>query len=122
MPDVVLSQLFSYTPLQTSFGVNMLALDNGRPELMNVKHVIRSFINFREEVITRRTAFLLGKARDRAHVLIGLAIAVANIDEVIAVIKASADPNIAREELMRRDWNAGDVLALLQLVDDPNNR
>jgi len=121
MPDVVLSQLFSYTPLQTSFGVNMLALDNGRPELMNLKHVIRSFIRFREEVITRRTAFLLGKARDRAHVLIGLAIAVANIDEVIAVIKASADPNVAREELMRRDWTAGDVLPLLQLVEDSGN-
>jgi DNA gyrase subunit A len=121
MPDVVLSQLFTYTPLQTSFGVNMLALDNGRPELMNLKHVIRSFIRFREEVITRRTNFLLGKARDRAHVLIGLAIAVANIDEVIAVIKASADPNIAREELMRRDWTAGDVLSLLQLVEDSGN-
>ena len=121
VPDVVLSQLFTYTPLQTSFGVNMLALDNGRPELMNLKHVIRSFIRFREEVITRRTAFLLGKARDRAHVLIGLAIAVANIDEVIAVIKASADPNIAREELMRRDWTAGDVLPLLQLVEESGN-
>jgi len=121
VPDVVLSQLYSYTPLQTSFGVNMLALDNGRPELMNLKHVIRSFIRFREEVITRRTAFLLGKARDRAHVLIGLAIAVANIDEVIAVIKASADPNVAREELMRRDWTAGDVLPLLQLVEDSGN-
>jgi len=122
VPDVVLSQLFSYTPLQTSFGVNMLALDNGRPELMDLKHVIRSFVAFREEVITRRTNFLLGKARDRAHVLIGLAIAVANIDEVIAVIKASADPNIAREELMRRNWAAGDILPLLQLVDDSGNR
>ena len=122
MPDVVLSQLFTYTPLQTSFGVNMLALDNGRPELMNLKHVITSFIRFREEVITRRTTFLLGKARDRAHVLIGLAIAVANIDEVIAVIKASADPNVAREELMRRDWAAGDVLPLLQLVEDSGNK
>ncbi len=122
VPDVILNQLFSYTPLQTSFGVNMLALDNGRPELMNIKHVITSFIAFREEVITRRTAHLLGKARDRAHVLIGLAIAVANIDEVIAVIKASADPNIAREELMRRDWAAGDVLPLLQLVEDSGNR
>ena len=121
VPDVVLNQLYSFTPLQTSFGVNMLALDNGRPELMNIKHVIRSFITFREEVITRRTSFLLGKARDRAHVLIGLAIAVANIDEVIAVIRASADPNIAREELMSRDWNAGDVLPLLALVDDIGN-
>jgi len=121
MPDVVLSQLFSFTPLQTSFGVNMLALDNGRPELMNLKHVIRSFTAFREEVITRRTSYLLGKARDRAHLLVGLAIAVANIDEVIAVIKAAADPNIAREELMSRDWDAGDVLPLLQLVDDSGN-
>lgn len=121
VPDVVLSQLFSYTPLQTSFGVNMLALDNGRPELMNLKHVIKSFIAFREEVITRRTSFLLGKARDRAHVLIGLAIAVANIDEVIAVIKASADPNIARVELMTRNWAAGDVLPLLELVEDSGN-
>ncbi len=120
--DVVLSQLYSFTPLQTSFGVNMLALDNGRPELMNLKHVITSFIRFREEVITRRTAFLLGKARDRAHVLVGLAIAVANIDEVIAVIKASADPNIAREELMKRSWPASDVMSLLQLVDDSGNR
>jgi len=120
--DVVLNQLYALTPLQTSFGVNMLALDNGRPELMNLKHVIRSFVAFREEVITRRTSFLLGKARDRAHVLIGLAIAVANIDEVIAVIKASADPNVAREELMRRKWDAGDVLPLLQLVDDSGNR
>ena len=121
VPDVVLSQLFSYTPLQTSFGVNMLALDNGRPELMNLKHVIKSFIAFREEVITRRTSFLLGKARDRAHVLVGLAIAVANIDEVIAVIKASADPNIARVELMNRNWAAGDVLPLLDLVEDSGN-
>ena len=120
--DVVLNQLYAMTPLQTSFGVNMLALDNGRPELMNLKHVITSFIRFREEVITRRTNFLLGKARDRAHVLIGLAIAVANIDEVIAVIKKSADPNIAREELMKRSWNAGDVLPLLQLVDDSGNK
>lgn len=122
VPDVVLSQLFAYTPLQTSFGVNMLALDNGRPAVMNLKQIITSFVAFREEVITRRTNFLLGKARDRAHVLIGLAIAVANIDEVIAVIRGSADPNIAREELMRRDWDAGDVLPLLALVDDSGNK
>ncbi|NBX03869.1 MAG: DNA gyrase subunit A, partial [Alphaproteobacteria bacterium] len=121
VPDVVLSQLFTYTPLQTSFGVNMLALNNGRPELLNLKSVITAFVAFREEVITRRTSFLLGKARDRAHVLIGLGIAVANIDEVIKVIRAAADPNIAREELMRRDWAAGDVLPLLQLVEDSGN-
>ncbi len=122
VPDVVLSQLYSFTPLQTSFGVNMLALNNHRPELMNLKQVLVAFIAFREEVITRRTAFMLGKARDRAHVLVGLAIAVANIDEVIAVIKASADPNVAREELMRRNWPAEDVLSLLQLVEDSGNR
>lgn len=122
VPDVVLSQLYSYTPLQTSFGVNMLALNNGRPELMNLKQVLQAFIAFREEVITRRTNFLLGKARDRAHVLVGLAIAVANIDEVIAVIRAAADPNVAREELMKRSWPAEDVLPLLQLVEDSGNR
>ncbi len=121
--DVVLSQLFMYTPLQTSFGVNNLALDaGGRPQQMNIKQILDAFILFREEVITRRTAYLLGKARDKAHTLIGLAIAVANIDEVIAVIRASKDPNVAREELMRRDWDAADVLPLLALVDDKRNQ
>lgn len=119
--EVVLNQLFSMTPLQTSFGVNMLALNQGRPMQMDFKQVIEAFLGFREEVITRRTNYLLNKARDRAHLLIGLAIAVANIDEVIKVIKESADPNIAREELMRRSWDAGDVLPLLQLVDDSGN-
>lgn len=119
--EVVLNQLYNMTPLQTSFGVNMLALNQGRPMLMDFRQVLDAFVGFREEVITRRTAFLLGKARDRAHLLIGLAIAVANIDEVIKVIKESADPNVAREELMRRDWAAGDILPLLQLVDDSGN-
>ncbi len=122
MGEVVLNQLYSYTPLQTSFGVNMLALNGGRPELLNLKSVLTAFIAFREEVITRRTQFKLNKARDRAHVLIGLAIAVANIDEVIAVIRASANPDIAREELMRRDWEAADVIALLNLVEDSGNQ
>ena len=122
MGDVVLNQLYSYTPLQTSFGVNMLAIDQGRPELMNLKQVITAFINFREEVITRRTAFLLSGARDRAHVLIGLAIAVANIDEVIKVIRASADPVIAKAELMARSWESADIGALLALVDDSGNQ
>ncbi len=121
VPDVVLNQLYSYTPLQTSFGVNLLALNNGRPQQMNVKEVLEAFIAFREQVITRRTNFLLNKARDRAHVLIGLAIAVANIDEVIAVIRAAKDPGEAKAELMRRDWDAGDVLSLLALVDDSGN-
>jgi len=122
VPEVVLNQLYSYTPLQTSFGVNMLAIDQGRPELMNLKQVITAFVGFREEVITRRTVFLLNKARDRAHVLIGLAIAVANIDEVIKVIRAAADPNIAKTELMARSWNAADIGPLLELVDDAGNK
>ena len=121
MGEVVLNQLYSYTPLQTSFGVNMLALNQGRPELLDLKRVLTAFIAFREEVITRRTQFKLNKARDRAHVLIGLAIAVANIDEVIAVIRGSADPVIAKEELMRREWKAADVVALLNLVEDSGN-
>ena len=121
VPDVVLSQLFTYTPLQTSFGVNSLALNNGRPQLMNIKEMLQAFIEFREEVIIRRTTYLLNKARDRAHNLIGLAIAVANIDEVIKVIRAAPDPHVAKDELMSRDWDAGDVLALLELVDDKRN-
>ena len=121
MAEVVLNQLYSFTPLQTSFGVNMLALNGGKPELLDLRKVLTSFISFREEVITRRTQFLLGKARDRAHVLIGLAIAVANIDEVIAVIRAAANPEIAKAELMKRDWKAGDIVALLNLVEDAGN-
>ena len=119
--EVVLNQLYSMTPLQTSFPVNQLALNNGTPMQMDFKQVLESFVAFREEVITRRTNFLLGKARDRAHVLVGLAIAVANIDEVIKVIKAAKDPVAAREELMSRSWNAADVLPLLKLVDDSGN-
>ncbi len=120
--EVVLNQLYTFTPLQTSFGVNMLALDQRRPQLMNFKQVVTAFINFREEVLTRRTSFLLGKDRDRAHVLIGLAIAVANIDEVIKVIRAAPDPNVAKDQLMSRDWEAADVLPLLRLVDDAGNK
>ncbi len=119
--DVVLSQLFAFTPLQTSFGVNNLSLWQGRPQLLNVKQSLQAFIEFREEVITRRTAYLLGKARDRAHTLIGLAIAVVNIDEVIKVIRGSRDPHIAKAELMSRDWKAEDVIPLLELVDDKRN-
>ncbi len=119
--DVVLAQLFQNTQLQTSFPANMLALHQGRPQQLNLKDMLEAFIAFREEVITRRTRFKLGKARDRAHTLIGLAIAVANIDEVIAVIRAAKDPNEAREELMNRSWKADDVIALLDLVDDRRN-
>lgn len=119
--DVILNQLFNYTQLQVSFGVNTLALDRGKPRLMNVKEVIQAFCHFREEVIARRTQFLLGKARSRAHILIGLSIAVANIDEVIALIRKSPDPQTAKEELLARSWKAGDVGALIKLVDDRGN-
>lgn len=119
--EVILNQLYSYTQLQTSFGVNMIALDRGNPRLLNLKDVIKSFCNFREEVVTNRTVYLLGKARDRAHTLIGLSIAVANIDEVIQLIRSAADPNEARQALLERSWPAGDVQALLDLVDDKNN-
>ncbi|HEY9079083.1 DNA gyrase subunit A [Magnetovibrio sp.] len=119
MAEVVLNQLFKHTPLQTSFGVNMLALNGGRPQLMNLKEILQAFVNFREEVIRRRTIFLLGKARDKAHVLVGLAIAVANIDEVIALIRRAPNPQVAREELMARDWPAGEVVPLIELIDEP---
>ncbi|MCF4125735.1 DNA gyrase subunit A [Methylobacterium sp. SyP6R] len=120
--DVVLNQLYRYTPLQTSFGCNMVALNGGRPELLNLKDLIQAFIDFREEVVSRRTKFLLNKARERAHVLCGLAIAVANIDEVIRLIRTSPDPNSAREALMSRDWPAEDIAPLIALVDDPRHR
>jgi DNA gyrase subunit A len=122
MADVVLNQLYRYTPLQTSFGANMVALNGGRPEVLNLKDLIRAFIEFREEVVSRRTKFLLNKARERAHVLCGLAIAVANIDEVIRLIRAAPDPNTAREQLMARDWPAQDIAPLIALVDDPRHR
>ena len=119
--DVVLNQLYRFSQLQTSFGVNMVALNGGRPQLMNLKDVLSAFIAFREVVVTRRTRFLLGKARDRAHVLVGLAIAVANIDEVISVIRNAPDPSFAREQLMTRRWPAADVEALIRLIDDPRH-
>ncbi len=120
--DVILNQLYRYTPLQTSFGCNMVALNGGKPEQMNLMDMLRAFVAFREEVISRRTKYLLRKARDRAHVLVGLAIAVANIDEVIRVIRQAPDPQSAREELMTRRWNAADVESLIRLIDDPRHR
>ncbi|MFM2129943.1 MAG: gyrase (type topoisomerase), subunit, partial [Pseudomonadota bacterium] len=119
MPEVVLNQLFRFTPLQTSFGVNMLALNGGRPEMMNLKQMLEAFIAFREEVITRRTIYELAKARERAHVLVGLAIAVANLDEMIALIRAARDPQIARERMMAKSWPARDVAPLIKLIDEP---
>src|SRR5207248_3511862 len=97
------------TALQTNFAANMLALDSGRPQTMNLKDLLTLFVAFREQVVTRRTKYLLGKARDRAHILVGLAIAVANIDEIIRVIRTSPDPATARDTLMSRDWQARDV-------------
>jgi DNA gyrase subunit A len=120
-PEVVLNQLFRFTQLQVSFGVNMLALDGGRPRQMGLKDALACFIAFREEVILRRARFELGKARDRAHLLVGLAIAVANIDEVIRLIRASPDVGTARQALMDRDWPSGDVGVLLALIDEPGN-
>ncbi|MDR3472677.1 MAG: DNA gyrase subunit A [Devosia sp.] len=122
VPEVVLNQLYRFTPLQSSFGCNFVALNGGKPELMSLKAMLKAFIDFREEVVTRRARFLLNKARDRTHVLVGLAVAVANIDEVIALIRAAPDPGTAREQLMERDWPARDVAALIALVDDPRHR
>ena len=117
--EVVLNQLYRFTPLQTSFGVNMLALNRGRPEQMGLRAMLDAFIGFREEVVVRRTKFELNKARDRGHVLVGLAIAVVNIDEVIHIIRSSADPSEARERLLARDWPSGDMTPLIDLIQDP---
>ncbi len=122
MPEVVLNQLFKFTPLQTSFGTNMLALNEGKPEQMNLKQMIAAFVKFREEVITRRTAFELNKARDKAHVLAGLAVAVANIDEIIELIRRASDPATAREQLMAKAWPAGEVAPLIALIDEPEHK
>ena len=120
--DVVLNQLYKYTPLQTSFGMNMLAIHNGRPMMMNLKEIISAFIEFREEVIRRRTIYELNKARDRAHVLVGLAIAVENIDPVIDLIRTSPNPQEAKEALLARNWPAGDVETLVKLIDEPDRK
>ncbi|MFQ5775198.1 MAG: DNA gyrase subunit A [Kiloniellaceae bacterium] len=118
-PEVVLNQLYRFTPLQTAFGINIVAINGGRPETLDLKQIISAFVAFREQVITRRTIFELGKARDRAHVLVGLAIAVANIDPVIALIRGATDPAAARAALMARDWSARDVAPLIALIDEP---
>ncbi len=118
-PEVVLAQLYRFTPLQTSFGVNMLALNGGQPKLMNLKEILEAFIIFREEVIRRRTIYELGKARDRAHILAGLAVAVANIDQVIELIRAAKDSHEARDQLLARSWPAAEVSAMITLLDEP---
>ena len=118
--DVVLNHLFQYTEMQTSFPVNMMALNRGRPMLFNVRGVLDAFIEFRAEVIRRRTIFDLNKARNRAHTLLGLSVAVGNLDEVIELIKSSPNPDIAREALISRGWRASDIESYIQLIDDPN--
>ncbi|MGH6892749.1 MAG: DNA gyrase subunit A, partial [Dongiaceae bacterium] len=119
LPEIVLNQLYRFTPLQTTFGVNMLALNLGRPEMLTLKQILQAFIAFREEVITRRTIHELKKARERAHLLVGLAIAVANIDAVIALIRKAPDPATARERLMAAAWSAQKVEPLIRLIDEP---
>jgi DNA gyrase subunit A len=119
MPEVVLAQLYRFTPLQTSFGCNMLALTGGRPRMMNLKEMISAFVDFREEVIRRRIVFELNEARNRAHILAGLAVAVANIDEIIEAIRAAPDPATARAALMGRSWPAHDLAPLIALIDEP---
>ncbi len=122
MADVVRNQLYRFSQLQSTFGCNMVALNGGRPEVFNLKDLILAFTEFREEVVGRRIKHLLREARERAHVLVGLAIAVANIDEVIALIRKAPDPATARAQLMERDWPAKDVAPLVELIADPRHK
>jgi len=119
--EVVLNQLFKFTPLQTSFGSNMLALNGGKPEQMNLKEILTAFIDFREEVITRRTAYELRRARDRAHIMAGLAVAVVNLDPIIELIRAAKDANEAKEKLLESAWPVGEISPLIDLIDDPDH-
>ncbi|MCK0143747.1 DNA gyrase subunit A [Aliiroseovarius sp. F20344] len=121
-PEVVLNQLFRHTQMQTSFGCNMLALNGGRPEQLTLRDFLSHFITFREEVVTRRTAYELRKARERSHILCGLAVAVSNVDEVVATIRSSQDPADARAKLMSRRWPAADIAEYIQLIDDPTHK
>ncbi len=119
--EVVLNQLFRFTPMQTYFGCNMLALNGGKPEQLTLRRFLTSFIDFREEVVARRTAFMLRKARERSHILCGLAVAVTNVDEIVATIRKSADAAEARSALMTRPWPAEDILPYIALIDDPTH-
>ena len=116
-PEVVLNQLWRYTPAQSSFPANMLAIRGGRPETLTLRDIIESFVKFREEVITRRSKFELNKARDRAHILLGLVIAVTNLDEVVRIIRSSASPAEAREKLSVRDWPIAEIASYIRLVE-----
>jgi len=121
-PDVVLNQLFRFTPMQTSFGCNMLALNGGRPEQLTLRRFLTCFLDFREDVVARRTAYELRKARERSHILCGLAVAVSNVDEVVATIRSSADAAEAREKLMTRRWPAQEIGEYIRLIDDPTHK
>ena len=118
-PEIVLNQLYKFTGLQTSFGFNMLALNRGKPELMGLRELVRAFVEFREEVITRRTRFELREARKRAHLLIGLAVSVVNLDPVIELIRKAPDPVVARERLMERAWPVTEIAPYIELVGEP---
>ena len=120
-PDVVLNQLWRFTPMQIHFGCNMLALNGGRPEQLTLRDFLSYFIQFREEVVARRTAYELRRARERSHVLCGLAVAVSNVDEVVATIRGSADPADARDKLMTRRWPALEIAEYIGLIDDPTH-
>jgi len=121
-PDVVLNQLYRFSPMQTSFGCNMLALNGGKPETLTLRDFLVHFIAFREEVVARRTAYELRKARERSHILCGLAVAVSNVDEVVATIRSSSDPSEARDRLMTRRWPAHDIADYIRLIDDPTHK
>ena len=121
-PEVVLNQLYRFTPMQTYFGCNMLALNGGRPEQLTLRRFLTSFIDFREDVVARRTAFELRKARERSHILCGLAAAVSNVDEVVATIRGSADAAEARQKLMSRRWPAHEIVEFIKLIDDPTHK
>ena len=118
---MVLSQLYRHTSMQTSFVVNMLALNGGRPEQLNLKDIVSAFVSFREEVVTKRTTFLLKKARERAHILAGLVVALNNIENIIALIRAAADAVEARKGLTETEWPAADVAEFIEIFDDPDH-
>jgi DNA gyrase subunit A len=120
--DVILNQLYKFTPLQSSFGCNMVTLNSGKPELLSLRQIIDAFLEFRVEIVVKRTTYLLNKSRDRAHVLVGLAIAIANIDEIISVIRSSPDPATARDYMLKKKWTPKNVDSLIKLIDDPRHK
>ena len=120
--DVILNQLYKYTPLQSSFGCNMVCLNLGKPELLSIRQIIDAFLEFRVDIVVKRSTYLLNKSRDRAHVLVGLAIAIANIDEIIKVIRSSPDPATARDYMLKKKWIPKNVESLIKLIDDPRHK